>query len=123
MTTKTNVSFISALTAGIISCYCFSSCTAKTDAMEPCQTKTERESRSFQHRIDSLYEQTQVLQSTLTATEILLNKTRKKNKQLRASVFIPAAKPKPAIAGNNITLPGETVMTWPVATIENDSLH
>jgi hypothetical protein len=121
MTTKTNVSFISALTAGIISCYCFSSCAAKTDAMEPCQTKTERETRSFQHRIDSLYEQTQVLQSTLTATEILLNKTRKKNKQLRASAFIPVA--KPAIAGNNIILPGETVMTWPVATNENDSLY
>lgn len=122
MTTRKSIAFISSLTAGIITCFCFIACRIQNDAPETCPTKNEKTSQSFQHRIDSLYEQTQLLQSTLTATEILLSKTRKQNKQLRATVFAQSIKAEKDRNAHNDSLK-ETVMTWPVAIIENDSLY
>lgn len=60
---------------------------------EADKKNTEMISQLSVEYIDSLKEKAEVLQSTLTATEILLNKTKQKNRALRFAAFTYSPKP------------------------------
>lgn len=62
-------------------------------AYEADRKNTETTSQLSVEYIDSLKERAEVLQSTLTATEILLNKTKQKNRVLRFAAFTSSSQP------------------------------